>query len=179
MGGYGVWRIAMKYPDVYSSIYALSACCLMNNPQPPAVNRTQPTAPTPAPTDGGHPVNVLFGEAAAWSTNPLKAPQFFDLPVKDGQVQPATAACWIANSPLAMVDQYAPNLKKYRAIAMDVGLQDSLAGSNTDFDRALTRLGITHSFETYRGEHSDHLKDRIEQKVLPFFSDNLVFKPNR
>jgi S-formylglutathione hydrolase FrmB len=182
MGGYGVWRIAMKYPEVYSSIYALSACCLMNNPQPPAQSRTPAAAPRPAPaaaTDGGHPVNVLFGEAAAWSPNPMNPPQFFDLPVKDGELQPATAARWIANSPLAMVDQYVPNLKKYRAIAMDVGLQDSLAGSNADFDRALSRLGITHTFETFQGEHSDHLKDRIEQKVLPFFSDNLVSRPNR
>jgi enterochelin esterase-like enzyme len=35
MGGYGTWRLAMKYPEVYGSIYAMSSCCLMNNPQPP------------------------------------------------------------------------------------------------------------------------------------------------
>ena len=28
MGGYGTIRIGMKYPDVFSSIYAMSACCL-------------------------------------------------------------------------------------------------------------------------------------------------------
>jgi hypothetical protein len=33
MGGYGVWRIGMKHPELYASIYSLSACCLMNNPQ--------------------------------------------------------------------------------------------------------------------------------------------------
>jgi S-formylglutathione hydrolase FrmB len=32
MGGYGTLRPAMKYPDVYSSIYAMSSCCLMNSP---------------------------------------------------------------------------------------------------------------------------------------------------
>ncbi len=39
MGGYGTFRLGMKYPDVYSSIYAMSSCCLMNNPQPPGAGR--------------------------------------------------------------------------------------------------------------------------------------------
>ena len=41
MGGYGTLRLAMKYPEVYSSIYAMSSCCLMNNPgaaRPPATS---------------------------------------------------------------------------------------------------------------------------------------------
>jgi enterochelin esterase-like enzyme len=32
MGGYGTVRIGMKRPDVFSSMYIMSACCLMNNP---------------------------------------------------------------------------------------------------------------------------------------------------
>src|SRR5579862_2476038 len=42
MGGYGTLRIGMKYPQVYSSIYAMSSCCLMNNPGAP------PRPPAPA-----------------------------------------------------------------------------------------------------------------------------------
>jgi S-formylglutathione hydrolase len=186
MGGYGAWRIAMKYPEVYASVYGLSACCLMNSPRPPAEGRTpaRPTRAAPALNANndhgqGHPVNVQYGEAAAWSPNPSNPPLFFDLPVKDGQVQASIAAKWIANSPLAMVDQYTSNLKKYRAVAMDCGLQDPLIGSNKEFDEALTRLGIQHTFETFEGEHSDRLKDRIEQKVLPFFSSNLEFPNDR
>lgn len=186
MGGYGAWRIAMKYPEVYASVYGLSACCLMNSPHPPVEGRApaRPARATPAlnPNNDpghGHPVNVQYGEAAAWSPNPTNPPLFFDLPVKDGQFQPFIAAKWIANSPLAMVDQYVPNLKRYRAIAMDCGLQDPLIGSNKEFDEALTRLGIRHTFETFEGQHSDRLKDRIEQKVLPFFSSNLEFPKDR
>jgi len=37
------------------------------------------------------------------------------------------------------------------------------------------RLQIAHTFETFEGDHSNHLKDRIELKVLPFFSGHLVF----
>jgi S-formylglutathione hydrolase len=183
MGGYGVWRLAMKYPDVYSSIYGLSACCLMNNPRPPGQGRGQAKAKGPAPgkgddavrpgARGGHPVNVAYGEAAAWSPNPMNPPLFFDQPVKDGEFQPAVAAKWVANSPLAMLDQYVPNMKKYSAIAMDIGLQDTLLDSNKELDQAMTRLGIPHTFETYEGNHNNHLADRMAEKVFPFFSKHL------
>jgi S-formylglutathione hydrolase len=133
MGGYGAIRIAMKHPEVFSSLYNLSACCLMNNPA---------AAPSGARGDAGRgagnrgdanrgavaTANVLFAQAAAWSPNPKNPPQYFDLPIKDGQPQPTVAAKWIANSPLAMLDQYVMNLKKYKAIASDVGLQDGLNG---------------------------------------------------
>ena len=183
MGGYGVWRLAMKYPEVYSAVYGLSACCLMNNPRPPAPAGAAPRAPGPgrgagrAPVQpgahGGHPMNVANGQAAAWSPNPNNPPLFFDQPVKDGQFQPDVAAKWVANSPLAMLDQYVPNMMKYSAIGMDIGLQDTLLSSNQELDQEMTRLGIPHTFETYEGDHNNHLEDRIEQKVLPFFSKHL------
>src|SRR5262249_57320827 len=30
MGGYGTFRIGMKHPEVFSSLYALSACCMLD-----------------------------------------------------------------------------------------------------------------------------------------------------
>jgi enterochelin esterase-like enzyme len=196
MGGYGTWRLAMKYPEVYSSIYAMSSCCLMNNPQPPGAGRGAPDAAKQAPANaekaadkagdkggkggakggrGGGFGNVQFAEAAAWSSNPKKPPLFFDLPNEDGKFRPEIAAKWVANSPLAMVDQYLGSLKKFKAIAMDVGLQDGLAGSNRELDAILTQFDVSHTFETYEGDHTNHVKDRFEQKVLPFFSTNLSF----
>ena len=93
--------------------------------------------------------------------------------MKDGQPVPAIVAKWQANSPLAMVDQYVTNLKKYHAIMGDVGTQDGLAGQNRQLDEFMTNFGVTHVFETYEGDHTNHVKDRFEQKVLPFFADNL------
>jgi S-formylglutathione hydrolase FrmB len=180
MGGYGVWRLGMKYPDVFSSLYGLSACCLMNNPRPPVPGRgpgpgraQAAAAPVQPGTHGGHPVNVAYGEAAAWSPNPQNPPLFFDQPVNDGQLQPGIAAKWVANSPLAMLDQYYLNMKKYTAVAMDIGLQDTLIESNKQLDEAMTRMGIQHTYETYEGNHNNHLEDRIEGKVFPFFSKYL------
>ena len=178
MGGYGTFRIAMKHPEVYASIYAMSSCCLMNNPGA----ARQPAAATSGENNGRggrgpRPgfANVQSAEAAAWSPNPQNPPKFFDLPTEDGVVKPEIAAKWIANSPLAMVDQYAANLKKYRAIMMDCGLQDGLVSSNQQMDASLTRLGIAHRFETYEGDHTNRVKERFETKVLPFFSDTLTF----
>jgi S-formylglutathione hydrolase FrmB len=193
MGGYGVWRLAMKYPGVYSAIYGLSACCLMNRPTPPpagpradqakgqgrgpgpgrGAGNGQAAAPVQPGARGGHPVNVPYGEAAAWSPNPQNPPLFFDQPLKDGVFQVDVAAKWVANSPLAMLDQYVPNMKKYAAIAMDIGLQDTLLESNKQLDQAMTHLGIPHTFETYEGNHNNHLADRMEGNVFPFFSSHL------
>ena len=174
MGGYGTFRIAMKHPEVYSSIYAMSSCCLMNNPGAP-----RPPAPArqPAARRGNGFANVVSAEAAAWSPDPQNPPKFFDLPNENGTTKPEIVAKWIANSPLAMVDQYVTNLKEYRAIMMDVGLQDGLAASNEQMDASLSRLGVPHRFETYEGDHTNRVKERFETKVLPFFSENLTFGP--
>ena len=171
MGGYGTWRIGMKYPEVYSSIYAMSSCCLMNNP---AAQRQSGAAAPPRQASTAF-AKVQQAEGAAGSPNPKNPPQFLDLPIKDGEVQPLVAAKWVANSPLAMVDQYVPNLKKYQAIAMDVGLQDGLAASNQELDKSLSQLGVPHTFETYEGDHTNRVKERFAGKVLPFFSDHLTF----
>ena|SRR5689334_2108238 len=181
MGGYGTLRIGMKYPEMYAAIYPMSSCCLNTNPfappRPPAAKQGDAKKGGPAKGKGkGNAFgNVNFAQAAAWSPNPQNPPQYFDLATKDGQVVPAIAAKWIANSPAAMVDQYASNLKKYKAFMMDCGLQDGLEPSNKEMDAELTKLGVPHTYQTYEGDHTNHIKDRWEQDVLPFFSQNLSF----
>jgi S-formylglutathione hydrolase len=177
MGGYGTIRLAMKYPDIYSSIYILSACCLTANLNPQGQAYAQAEA-AKTPEDVAKlargPITML-AEAAAWSPNPKNPPFFFDLPVKDGKVQPAIAAKWVANAPLAIIDQYMGNLKKLRAIAIDVGDKDGLSNSNKELSRVLTDNGLANTFEIYDGDHTNHIALRVETKVLPFFSDNLTF----
>ena len=83
---------------------------------------------------------------------------------------------WAANSPVAMLDQYVPNLKKYTAFAMDIGLQDTLINSNKVLVERLNRFGVPHTFETYEGHHGNRIPQRLEEKVLPFFSKHLAFQ---
>jgi S-formylglutathione hydrolase len=189
MGGYGTIRIGMKRPDVFSSLYIMSGCCLINLPSAQPANRgaapaapTTPAAPAAPAARGGRGngfANAPSAQAAAWASNPNNPPNYFDVPVKDGVLQPLIAAKYAANSPLVMIDQYVTNLKKYHAIMGDVGTQDTLMTSNKQLDQIMTDFGIKHTFETYDGDHTNHVKDRFVQKVLPFFSTNLSFTAPR
>ena len=178
MGGYGTLRIAMKRPDVFSAIYALSSCCLNEG----TVRPPRDGAPSPAESvktveeaQGNRAAQGTLARAAAWAPNPANPPLYLDLPTRNGEVQPDVAVKWAANSPVAMLDQYVPNLKKYKAIALDIGLQDTLIASNQVFVEALKRYGVPHTFETYEGDHGNRIPQRLEEKVLPFFSQQLAF----
>ena len=177
MGGYGTIRIGMKYPEAFSSLYAMSACCLAPNSS--LVNPTMDKAAAVksaadlAQADFG--TRAMVASAAAWSPDPKNPPLYYDLPVADGKVLPEVAARWDANAPLAMLDQYVPNLKEIHAIALDVGTKDGLAASIQELDARLTLFGVPHTFETYEGNHISGIQERLEQKVIPFFSANLSF----
>jgi enterochelin esterase-like enzyme len=183
MGGYGALRIGMKRPEVFSSLYLLSACCLnpQTSPRPDAIAaseaiRTREDAVEAAKGRGFGP-SLNLALAAAWSPNPTNPPLYLDLPIKDGKVQPDVLAKWAANAPLVMIDQYIPGLKRHRAIAIDIGTADSLLPPNQELDRVLTRLGVVHTYEEYEGDHTNRIADRLEKAVLPFFSTHLSFLP--
>jgi len=88
-------------------------------------------------------------------------------------VVPEVAVKWAANSPVAMLDQYVANLKKMKAIALDIGVQDNLITSNRVLVERMSAFGIPHTFETYEGDHGNRIAERLEQHVLPFFSKQL------
>jgi enterochelin esterase-like enzyme len=195
MGGYGTMRIGMKQPASFAALYAMSSCCLMNDPAARgagpgargdgAAGRGDAAAARggaagqgdgrgPGAARGNGMANALSAQAAAWAPNARNPPQFFDLPTKDGQIQPLIAGKWIANSPLVMVDQYVPALTSMRAIALDVGNRDPFVGTNTQLSEALTRLNVTNTFEVYDGDHGNRIRERFESQVLRFFSHHLT-----
>jgi S-formylglutathione hydrolase len=184
MGGYGALRIGMKRPDVFFSLYLMSSCCLTANRNPnqeamaaSEAIKTREQAEEASRGRGFGP-SVNLASAAAWSPNPKNPPLYLDLPVKDGKVRPDIVAKWVANAPLEMIDQYAVNLKKYYAIAIEIGTADGLLASNKQLHDAMTRLRIPHSYEEYDGDHTNKVRDRIELHVLPFFSKNLAAPAN-
>jgi S-formylglutathione hydrolase FrmB len=176
MGGYGTIRIGMKRPDVFSAIYALSSCCL-NEGTVRGRGAGQPSAAelvkTMEEARGNRGAQGTLARAAAWAPNPRNPPFYLDLPTRNGEVVPDVAVKWAANSPVAMLDQYVPNLKKLTAIALDIGLQDNLITGNRLLVERMTAFGIEHTFETYEGDHGNRIPERLEQKVLPFFSKHL------
>jgi S-formylglutathione hydrolase len=184
MGGYGALRIGMKRPGVFSNLYLMSSCCLTanRNPQPEsmaaaAAIKTREQAEAAANAPGFGP-SVTLASAAAWSPNPKNPPLFFDLPVKDGKIQPDVVAKWVANAPLEMIEQHAKNLAGYYGIAIDIGTQDTLLAANRQLHDALTKLRIPHVFEEYDGDHTNKVKERLERAVLPYFSTRLAAPAN-
>jgi S-formylglutathione hydrolase FrmB len=184
MGGYGALRIAMKRPDVFFSLYVMSACCLVADTTPNAERmaaaeaiKTREQAVEAAKQPGFGP-SVILAQAAAWSANPKNAPLFFDLPMRNGKPQPDVIARWAANAPVGMLEQHAKALDQFYAIAIDIGTEDTLIGANRELHAAMTRLRIPHAYEEYAGDHTNKVGERIDRHVLPFFSKNLVAPAN-
>lgn len=176
MGGYGTFRIAMKRPDVFGSMYALSACCAMDKGDSSEQMTAAGTYTTREQVAAlRYPNKGTLARAAAWSPNPDNPPFFLDLPVKNGVPQPEIQQRWVANSLVPLIAQHANDLKRYSAIRFDVGLADNLLAANRLIDDAMTRAGIRHTFDTYEGDHNGRIAERIETRVLPFFSARLAF----
>jgi S-formylglutathione hydrolase FrmB len=181
MGGYGALKIGMKRPDVFGALYIMSACCLAanRNPRPESMAaaeaiKTREQAEEAAKAPGFGPSTTL-ASAAAWSPNPKNPPLYLDLPTKDGVAQPDVLARWHANAPLALIDQYMSELRRYTAIAIDVGDQDRLKTDSEKLQEILTRNGIGSTFEIYQGDHTNRMAVRFQNYVMPFFGKNLRF----
>jgi S-formylglutathione hydrolase len=179
MGGYGTLRIAMKSPGRFSTLYAMSPCCLPANLAPSPVFQAQAAlVQTDADFAAANPiVKAIIAQAAAWSPNPVKPPLYIDLPIVNGVQQPEIIGMWAANAPLAMLSQYIPELKSFRAIAIDAGNLDlPIATTVQSLGQTLQNHGITNTMEIYAGDHISEIGVRLETHVLPFFATHLKGK---
>lgn len=178
MGGYGSIRIGQKHPEIFSSVYLLSPCCMMPNvPSGQMATRMEAVKTQDDLEKADFGTKAMFASAASWSPNPTKAPFFLDLPVHEGQPQPMVTAKWTANAPLATLDQNMGNIKQLHALAFDAGSKDAtIAATNKVLDALLTTYSIPHTYEEYDGDHINRIGERIEQKMLPFFTTNLSFE---
>jgi hypothetical protein len=167
----------MKRPDAFAAIYALSACCAMDQGEASETMTTAATYTTREQVAAlRYPNKGTLARAAAWSPNPARPPLFLDLPVTDGVARPEIQAKWRANSIIPMLEQHVADLRRYAAIRFDVGTSDGLLETNRQIDAAMTKAGIRHTFDTYEGDHNGKIAERIETRVLPFFSQTLAFK---
>ncbi|MXO70837.1 alpha/beta hydrolase [Alteraurantiacibacter buctensis] len=175
MGGYGTIRVAMKHPDVFSSIYMMSACCLQPMTMTPEDARRieAMTEADVAAANFGQLASV--STLATWSPDPT-AEGFLKIDTglqPDGTVDPLVNQRLAANSPVVLLPQYLPALNTLEAFAIDIGDQDFLLEGNRQFLRELERFGVEHQFELYEGDHGNRIAERIRSEVLPFFAQHL------
>jgi len=188
MGGYGATRIGMKHADVFGELYVMSPCCL--SPRGTGGGRGAPAgtgaandealASVKTPADSAKlpfGLRAQLASAAAWSPNPKNPPLYLDLPIGDNQQ--AVFAKWAANAPLAFIDQYIPGLRRYRAIAIDVGDQDGLRVDAGKLHDVLDQYGIANTFDVYPGTHTSDVAVRFQEHVIPFFGRTLSFATPR
>ncbi|MDB5285853.1 MAG: esterase [Mucilaginibacter sp.] len=175
MGGYGTMRIGEKHPEIFSGIYLLSPSSLLAG----ITNLSNPQLLTDSNSNYDDIKKIapglryMYASAAAWSPNPNKPPLYLDMPF--GDKQSMVLQKWAANMPLTTIDQYIANLKQLHAIAFDAGSKDTyIAASLNLLDAELNKYNIAHSFEIYDGTHVNRIGERIETKMLKFFSDNLI-----
>lgn len=180
MGGYGAARIGMKHADVFGALYMMSPGGMRARPMATADAATLAaiaSLPSPqAAADLPFGTRALLALSSAWSPNPNKPPLYLDLPFKaDGTPDEAVLRRWSANAPLAMLDQYVPNLRRYAAISLEVGDRDSLTSEAAELHDRLEQYGIAHGYEIYPGDHTNAVAFRFQDHVLPFFGRHLSF----
>ena len=70
------------------------------------------------------------------------------------------------------------NLQRYYGVSITVGTRDAALAMNRRLHDAMLRLRIPHYYEEFDGAFADKAADRIETRVLPFFSKNLLAPAN-
>jgi S-formylglutathione hydrolase len=192
MGGYGAIMLAMKHPDVFGAVYGLSPCCVGLEGDLGHDNQAWLKSMQMASRDQlqarPRSLDDFFATAfvalsAALSPNPAKGPLFVDFPFKPQQrslvANEEAYAKWRANMPLYLVEQYRGNLAKLRGIYLDYGALEEFSHIRTAtraFSEELTNRGIAHTFEVYaNGTHESLIRQRIETRLLRFFSETLAF----
>jgi enterochelin esterase-like enzyme len=176
MGGYGATRIGMKHSDVFGSLYIMSPGLSSAEPERPSAEDWATLQAVTSPAESADlPGNLrsLLSRAAAWSPNPENPPLFVDMPWQEAEVRPEILAKWTANSPLAFIDQYIGDLRRYDAISIDVGDEDGLRVGAQRLSEILSAYGIAHEFEIYPGDHTSGMAIRFQNHVMPFFSEHL------
>lgn len=149
MGGYGSVMLGMKHPEIFSSVYALSPCCLAMEADISEANtawagvlqltsKDQLSAPSRGFAQFFH--TAFIAMSAAISPNPNRAPFFVDFPfeAKSGICNPpgegklltntpcvqkneAVYAKWRLKFPVYIAEANKENLKKLRGIFLDYG----------------------------------------------------------
>ncbi|WP_026947480.1 alpha/beta hydrolase [Algoriphagus marincola] len=177
MGGYGTLRLGMENPDIYAAIYALSPCCMDGaaSTNPELMKKLESLTPDQLAETSFFEIAAL-ATSAAFAPNPQNPPLYLDLPAKDGEPQQEVINKIIANRTLNFVDQYIMNLKKFKAIGMDAGLQDrGISEATKKLHELLESFEVPHFYESYEGDHLNRIAERIKTKALPFFSESLLF----
>lgn len=189
MGGYCALHLAMSRPGVFSTVWAMSPCCLAARDDFGFGNdawKRAAAVTTEAELQDLLEARDFFAIAAlgvvtAFSPAPDAAPVYGDFPftVVRGEVVLEDAAYdrYLDTLPLRRVRAARQALRGLRGLAIDVGLGDQFLHIPTGTLELSQRLGaerIPHLLDVYAGDHREAVGERLESLVLPWVGRHLA-----
>lgn len=86
--------------------------------------------------------------------------------------------CCLDAAGIAAIERDAQKLQSYYAVAFDVGAKDPQITQARALHDALTRQRVPHYYEEYDGDQTSKVRERLDRRVIPFFSTYLVAAAN-
>jgi S-formylglutathione hydrolase FrmB len=182
MGGRGVLDIALKFPGVYGVVYAMfpGQMGFQKFPRVGDVETWRELILSNDPNTTKGSLRRLLGFSVAFSPNPNSPPYFADFPMTlDGesiQMNEEVMQRWARFDPIEVAAENADPLLKLNALYFDCGFSDRGLEAVRLFASILSDQNIPHVFEQYEGGHGDPGAKRMKSRVLPVFSERLVFE---
>ena len=177
MGGAGALDFAMRHPEVYSAVYALSGGgpLLESHWSRDEEQWRQMLSLTDPSEIEGWP--LLLSAAVAFSPNPDNPPWLADFPFElvDGELRRRDSVWkkWLSTHNMEVV------ARTHRANVRDLWV-GFCRGTEEDIEeaRALSQvfadLGAPHLYEEFEGDHNCCVPEQIETKILPFLGRALA-----
>ncbi len=178
MGGYGALKLATKHADVFGAVYALNPyvdfAYLIDNSY--IWSSCVKTALEADEVSTGNCVaDALIGMSAAFAPDETNPPFYGCLfENKEGQKNNEIREKWLAQDPMQMINCNQDNLKSLRSITIDCSYSDALIKLSENYSKALNEIGITNTFRFYMGKDTSQVIQRVQEFLLPEFSEKLV-----
>ena len=179
MGGYGALKLAMKHPDIFSSVYSISGALLdfqhrMINYEPERNDLMKAAKVTNENFSLSSNLLYCFSQAIAFAPN-SNAIGLGDLPYDmNGEFREDIWQKWLAHNLITQTPSNKDNLLKLRAIALEFGTGETpVYNENVSFSDALNANNVEHSIHIHNGDYHYTIFNGMDKRVFPFFSANL------
>ena len=201
MGGFGALNIAMRHPDVFGAVYSMSPGLFDENGLAESFMFARETliqafvefetelASLPLKDAQKRmfapPEEFSLAYGYAFAPNSDRHPPYFDYPYKevDGELVRDDEIWKKWESGFGGIAEeavrYKDNLLQLKGIVVDYGIQDEnpwIPKGAEYYGEQLTAAGIPVTVESYDGNHSNKVGERIREHMLPFFSSVLNFE---